>query len=143
MSTAVIETSPMQHLQHILEATTEVLNSLQLLESCRFGPSSVIDAAVADLTASMEALERLGPSGGHPSLGQLDAATDDAGHALCALIRNNVAKIREESLGVSLELRRLVADNRDVISIATGSAGTYDALGRTTSGQVRRTRGAM
>jgi hypothetical protein len=138
-----METAPLDHLQLVLGATTEVLNNLQLLDSCRYGPAPVIDAAVADLTASMARLDQLGPAGGNPALSQLEASTDDAGQALCMLIRNNVTRIREESSGLALELRRLVADTRDVISIATGSAGTYDALGRTTSGQVRRTRGAM
>ncbi|MCU1390005.1 MAG: hypothetical protein JWL72_3343, partial [Ilumatobacteraceae bacterium] len=55
----------------------------------------------------------------------------------------NAMRIAAESSGLSLELRRLLADTRDAIAIASGSTGMYDAYGRTTSGQLRRTRGTM
>jgi len=74
---------------------------------------------------------RLGPAAGRPPLSQVEEAADESGRMLCALIRQNVSRIGIESSGLSLELRRLLADTRDAIAIATGSAGTYDARGRT------------
>jgi hypothetical protein len=143
MSTAVLEVAPTAHLQEILQATNDVLGGLHLLESCCFGPPELIEAAAADLGASMDLLSRLGPSAGHPRLADLELVSDDAGRQLCDQIRLNVARIHDESSGLSLELRRLLADTRDAIAIATGSTGMYDARGRTTSGQFRRIRGTM
>lgn len=143
MSTAVLDMAPSAHLNDILEATSAVLGGLQLLESCCFGPAELIEAAAVDLSTSMQSLSRLGPAAGHPRLADLEQLSDDAGRQMCAQIRANVDRITIESSGLSLELRRLLADTRDAIAIATGSTGMYDALGRTTSGQLRRTRGTM
>jgi hypothetical protein len=143
MSTDTLERAPVSHLNVVLGATANVLNALDSMVSCRFGPAELIEAAVVDLSAAMSALDRLGPAGGHPRLREMESTGSDTDRSICALIRTNVARISEESAGLSLELRRMLADTRDVISIATGSAGTYDALGRTMSGQVRRTRGTM
>lgn len=143
MSTATLEIAPTAHLQEILRATNEVLSGLQLLESCCFGPTDLIEAAAADLSTSMDLLSRLGPAAGHPRLAELELVSDDTGRQLCDQIRLNVSHIASRSSGLSLELRRLLADTRDAIAIATGSTGMYDARGRTTSGQFRRVRGTM
>ena len=143
MSTAVLDIEQTDHLQAILDATAGVLSGLQLLDSCCFGPPDVIEAAAVDLGTSMDALARLGPANGRPALSELEAAADENGRVLCALIRHNATRIGIESSGLSLELRRLLADTRDAIAIATGSPGLYDALGRTTTGPLRRTRCTM
>jgi hypothetical protein len=143
MSTAVLEISPTAHLQEILQATNEVLSGLHLLDSCCFGPAELIEAAAADLGTSMQALSQLGPAAGHPRLAELELVSEETGRQLCDQIRLNVTRINAESSGLSLELRRLLADTRDAIAIATGSTGMYDARGRTTGGQLRRTRGTM
>ncbi|MCU1393240.1 MAG: hypothetical protein JWM34_1668 [Ilumatobacteraceae bacterium] len=142
-NTAVLDRAPSAHIHDILDATAQVLNNLQLLTACCFGPADVIEAAATDLGASMDALHRLGPANGLPSLIELEAECDDAGRLLCAQIRANVVRIATESSGLSLELRKLLADTRDAIAIASGSTGMYDARGRTTSGQLRRPRGTM
>ena len=143
MSTALLEVAPNTHIQAVLDATMGVLGGLQVLESCCFGPAELIEAAAVDLGACMDELARLGPNSGHPSLADLEQRSDDVGRQMCAQIRSNVSRITAESSGLSLELRRLLADTRDAIAIATGSTGMYDAYGRTTSGQLRRTRGTM
>lgn len=143
MNTALLEIAPSAHLQEILQATNEVLSGLHLLESCCFGPPDLIEAAAADLGTSMDMLSRLGPAAGHPRLAELELASDDTGRQVCDQIRLNVSRIATQSSGLSLELRRLLADTRDAIAIATGSTGMYDARGRTTSGQFRRIRGTM
>jgi hypothetical protein len=140
--------APLDQLHALIHATGEVLNQLELLESCRFGPAEIIEAAVIDLDDRMQALDQLGPRGGLPPLRALHdpAATGlDAALAnqLAATVRGNLDRIREGCVSLSLELRRLLADTREVVSVATGSAGTYDAHGRTTAGQVRRTRGLV
>jgi len=137
-----------EQLHALVHATGEVLNQLALLDSCRFAPASVIEAAVLDLDDRMHALDQLGPKGGLPPLRALHdpLATGpdaDLANTLAALVRGNLQRIREGCVALSLELRRLLADTRDVVSVATGSAGTYDAHGRTTAGQVRRTRGLV
>lgn len=143
MSSAVLELDRADHLRAILDATGGVLDGLQLLDSCCFGPPEVIEAAAIDLGAAMDALARLGPAGGLPPLEQLEAEAGEDGRVLCALIRQQAERITRESSGLSLELRRLLADTRDAIAIAAGSPGTYDAFGRTTAGPLRRTRCTM
>jgi hypothetical protein len=143
MSNAVLELEQTDHLRAILDATSGVLDGLQLLDSCCFGPPEVIEAAAVDLGLAMDALARLGPANGLPPLAQLEADAGEDGRVLCTLIRQQAARISLESSGLSLELRRLLADTRDAIAIATGSPGTYDALGRTTTGSLRRTRCTM
>ncbi len=141
-------TNPIEQLHALIQATGEVLNQLELLDACRFGPAGVVEAAVADLDDSLRALDQLGPKSGLPPLRALHdpRATGpdaDLANSLAAHVRRNLDRIREGSVSLSLELRRLLADTRDVVSVATGSAGTYDASGRTTAGQVRRTRGLV
>ena len=137
-----------EQLHALILATGEVLNQLELLDSCRFGPAEVVEAAVIDLDDRMSALDQLGPKGGHPPLRalhdpQATGPDADLANALAATVRHNLERIREGCVALSLELRRILADTRDVVSVATGSAGTYDAHGRTTAGQVRRTRGLV
>ncbi|MCU1368467.1 MAG: hypothetical protein JWN39_4106 [Ilumatobacteraceae bacterium] len=144
MSTAVLDIAPSARLNKILEATTNVLSGIQILESSCFGPAHLIEAAAVDLSVAMDTLANLGPAAGHPRLTELEEmCDDDTGRQVCAQIRLNAMRIAAESSGLSLELRRLLADTRDAIAIASGSTGMYDAYGRTTSGQLRRTRGTM
>jgi hypothetical protein len=147
--TGMTETmTPTEQLHALIYATGDVLNQLELLDSCRFGPAELVEAAVIDLDDRMQALDQLGPKGGLPPLRALHdpKATGpdaDLANSLAATVRRNLERIREGCVALSLELRRILADTRDVVSVATGSAGTYDAQGRTTAGQVRRTRGLV
>ncbi len=146
MITAVAELEPIEpaeHLIQILEATEQVLGSIQHLDASRCGPANLIEAAATDLAISMTTLAQLGPSGGHPTLQTLESSLGDRAGVIAAGIRQNVTRIREQCAGLSLELRRHLAECREVMSLATGSAGTYDALGRTTTGQMRRSRGSV
>jgi len=138
----------MEQLHALINATGDVLNQLELLDSCRFGPAQVVEAAVIDLDDRMQALDQLGPKGGLPPLRalhdpQATGPEADLANALAKTVRHNLERIREGCVALSLELRRLLADTREVVSVATGSAGTYDAHGRTTAGQLRRTRGLV
>jgi hypothetical protein len=137
-------------LHAMVRASAEVLNQIELLDSVRFGPAEIVEAATADLHDSLAALDALGPKGGLPALRALhdpyaDPATagPDAvlANTLAAKVRANLGQIRDSTAMLSLELRRLLTDTRDVVSMATGSAGTYDARGRTTVGDLRRNRG--
>lgn len=135
-----------EHLYELVRVSGEVLDHLTLLDSCRFGPATVVQAAVADLQTRVDALAMLGPKGGMPSLSSLHdperlGADADLAAVLAANVRGNVRRIGEQSAALSLELRQLLADTRDVVAVATGSAGTYDATGRTTVGDLRRARG--
>jgi hypothetical protein len=148
LPTAATPIAPLDQLHALIHATGEVLNQLELLESCRFGPAEIIEAAVIDLDDRMQALDQLGPRGGLPPLRALhdpNAAGPDAelANQFAGTVRGNLERIRTGCVSLSLELRRLLADTRDVVSVATGSAGTYDAHGRTTAGEVRRTRGLV
>jgi len=139
---------PIEHLHALIRATADVLNQIEQLDACRFGPAEIVEAGVADLHESLHALDQLGPKAGLPSLRALhdpNASGPDAdlANTLAAKVRLNLKRIREGSSALSLEMRRLLTDTRDVVSMATGSAGTYDMQGRTTSGQVRRTRGVV
>ena len=131
------------HLQKIADASVDVLQELRLLDSCRFGPAPVIETQAAQLGLRLVALDSLGPSSGFSSLSMIEAAGDVHERALVEMIRQNLSRIRTESAALSLELRKLLTDTRQVISIATGSNGTYDAAGRTTNGEFRRTRAVM
>ena len=131
-----------RHLETVLTAVTEVSTTVQLLAACRYAPAEVIEAAVSDLAISLRAMNALGPAGGQRSIGEIRAETDHLDDpriaALLAAIARTTDTIELDSEHLSLELRRLMADLRDVVSIGTGSTGTYDALGRTTLGDHRR-----
>lgn len=140
--------TPIEQLHALVQATADVVNQLELLDSCRFGPPEIVEAAVADVHDSLHQLDQLGPKAGLPPLRALhdpraSGGEADLANALAATVRLNLERIREASSSLSLEMRRLLADTRDVVSMATGGAGTYDAYGRTTAGQVRRTRGLV
>lgn len=146
--TTTVTMAATEQLHALVNATGDVLNQLELLDSCRFGPAEVVEAAVIDLDDRMQALDQLGPKGGLPPLRALHdphatGPEADLANALATTVRRNLERIREGCVALSLELRRLLADTREVVSVATGSAGTYDAHGRTTAGQLRRTRGLV
>ncbi|MCE9620963.1 MAG: hypothetical protein K8R99_01310 [Actinomycetia bacterium] len=129
----------------LVHATGEVLDHLRLLDSCRYGPAEVVQAAVADLRVAVEALGHVGGLGDATTLRRLQEATQgrsdaELGTSLATMVRNNVRRIGEQSALLSLELRHLLADTREVVSIATGGAGTYDSHGYTTVGELRRQR---
>lgn len=143
-----VEGPELQQLHALVDATAQVIDHLTLLDSCRYGPASVVHAAVADLQVRLDALSQLGPRGGLVTLSALHdperCGTDhELAVILAATVRGNVGRIARQSAALSLELRQLLADTRDVVSVATGSAGTYDAQGRTTIGELRRARGFL
>lgn len=134
------------HLRALVEATEAVLVRIELLDSCRFGPVAVVDAGIADLEAGLVALDGLIARPCDRSLSAIAARLPDGpegalGAQLVATTRSNVARIRERSRALHLELRRMMADTRAVVSLASGGAGTYDATGQTAIGQLRRGRG--
>jgi hypothetical protein len=131
------------HLRSIVDATNEVMEHLELLDSCRFGPPAVLEAAVADLRVRLAVLERRSPQGTGVTIAEMIAASGpeiDTATALADTVRANVARIHERSAAVVLELQRLAADTQDVVSSTAGGAGTYDATGRTPVGGLRRDR---
>ena len=130
-------------LRSIVDATNDVMEHLELLDSCRFGPPDVLEAAVADLRVRLAVLEQRSPQAMGVSIAELVAAAGADGGIATALadsLRANVAHIHERSAAVVLELQRLAADTQDVVSSTTGGAGTYDATGRTPAGGLRRDR---
>jgi hypothetical protein len=136
-------TDAIGHLRSIVDATNDVMEHLELLDSCRFGPPAVLEAAVADLRMRLALLEQRSPQGTGVSIAAMVAAAGpdlDTASALADTVRANVARIHERSATVVLELRRLAADTQDVVSSTAGGAGTYDATGRTPAGGLRRDR---
>jgi hypothetical protein len=138
-------TDAVGHLRSIVDATNDVMEHLELLDSCRFGPPAVLEAAVADLRLRLAVLEQRSPQGTGVTISEMVAtaaagAAADAASALAHTVRANVARIHERSAAVVLELRRLAADTQDVVSSTAGGAGTYDATGRTPAGGLRRDR---
>jgi hypothetical protein len=123
-------------------ATTAVLTELRGLEAVKYGPAELVRAAAGELAGALVHLESLGPAGGHPPLAAIEADHPELA-TQCAAIRADAKQIAIERDRLALELRRLLADMREVMSITTRSAGTYDAAGRTTSGSLRRTRAAL
>jgi hypothetical protein len=138
-------TDAVGHLRSIVDATNDVMEHLELLDSCRFGPPAVLEAAVADLRLRLAVLEQRSPQGTGVTISEMVAtaaagADADTASALADTVRANVARIHERSAVVVLELRRLAADTQDVVSSTAGGAGTYDATGRTPTGGLRRDR---
>jgi hypothetical protein len=136
-------TDSIGHLRSIVDATHDVMEHLELLDSCRFGPPAVLEAAVADLRMRLAVLEQRSPQGTGVSIAAMVAAAGsdvDVASALADTVRANVARIHERSAAVVLELQRLAADTQDVVSSTAGGAGTYDATGRTRAGGFRRDR---
>lgn len=135
------------HLDHVLVAVSQVSTAVQLLAACRYAPSAVIEAAVTDLADALRGLQVLGPAGGRRPLGEIEADLPDTSDprigALRTAIRRSAHDIDAASQDLSLELRRLLADLRDVVSLGTGSSGTYDSHGRTTLGEHRRRHAVM
>jgi hypothetical protein len=56
-------------------------------------------------------------------------------------LRAATARVELESETLTLELTETMADLEEVERIAVGSPGTYDALGRSAAGALRRVRG--
>jgi hypothetical protein len=136
-------TDAVGHLRSIVDATNDVMEHLELLDSCRFGPPAVLEAAVADLRVRLATLEQRSPQGTGVTMSDMVAAAGadtDTAAALAQTVRANVVRIHERSAVVVLELRRLAADTQDVVSSTAGGAGTYDATGRTPAGGLRRDR---
>jgi hypothetical protein len=135
------------HLDQVLVAVSQVSTAVQLLAACRYAPSAVIEAAVTDLADALRGLQVLGPAGGRRPLVEIEADLPDTSdpriEALRTAIRRAARDIDVASQDLSLELRRLLADLRDVVSLGTGSSGTYDSLGRTTLGDHRRRHAVM
>ncbi|HEY4332201.1 MAG TPA: hypothetical protein VGM78_06515 [Ilumatobacteraceae bacterium] len=138
---AVID--PADHIRQIFSTTTEVLGAIQTLDASRCGPAPMIEVAATELAVSMTNLAQLGPSGGFPSLSMLEQSAGAPSMSISAGIRQNVARIREQCASLTLELRRHLAECRDILVIATGAPGTYDSMGRTTTGDMRRVRGSV
>jgi hypothetical protein len=131
------------HLRSLVAATNDVMEHLELLDSCRFGPPAVLEAAVADLRLRLAVMEQRSPKGTGVTMAEMVATSGDDGGVAAALadtVRANVARIHERSSTVVLELQRLAADTQDVVSSTAGGAGTYDANGRTPAGGLRRDR---
>jgi hypothetical protein len=135
------------HLDQVHVAVSQVSTAVQLLAACRYAPSAVIEAAVTDLADALRGLQVLGPAGGRRPLVEIEAELPDTSDpripALRTAIRRATTDIETASQDLSLELRRLLADLRDVVSLGTGSSGTYDSLGRTTLGEHRRRHAVM
>jgi hypothetical protein len=130
-------------LRSIVDATNDVMEHLELLDSCRFGPPAVLEAAVVDLRVRLAVLEQRSPKGTGVTIAAMVAAAGpdiDTASTLAGTVRANVARIHERSAAVVLELQRLAADTQDVVSSTSGGAGTYDASGRTPAGGLRRDR---
>ncbi|MBI4885076.1 MAG: hypothetical protein HY826_13580 [Actinobacteria bacterium] len=130
----------------LVQATSEVREHLDLVDSARFGNAIVLQAAVADLEGCVEALAEFAGGSRLPSLRALEQTVSNTPNrelamSLASTVRSNIRRISEQSDALAIELRQLLADTRDVLSVATGSTGTYDSHGRTTVGQLRRDRG--
>ena len=114
-------------------AADDLLLHLQLALAASYGPTAIIDAAMADVTMRAEALARADAVCRRytaPTLG-------DAGPRL----RGTVEAVERQARELALELARRRADIDEVLRHAAGSPGTYDALGRTTPNAARRPRG--
>ena len=136
-------TDAVGHLRSIVDATNDVMEHLELLDACRFGPPPVLEAAVADLRVRLAMLEQRSPQGTGVTIAEMIAASGPemgTATALADTLRANVGRIHERSAAVVLELQRLAADTQDVVSSTAGGAGTYDATGRTPVGGLRRDR---
>jgi len=135
-------------------AADDLLLHLQLARAASYGPTAVIDAAMADVAARAEALARADAAcrqatrppvaTSAPRLTDiLEVAPgaaprlDDAGRRL----RSTVEAVERQAEELALELARRRADIDEVLRHAAGSPGTYDASGRTTPGAPRRPRG--
>jgi hypothetical protein len=135
-------------------AADDLLLHLQLAHAASYGPTAIIDAAMADVAARADALARADdacrraatPEGaGHPRrltdlvevAPEAGPVLDDAGRHL----RETVQAVERQAQELALELARRRADIDEVLRHAAGSPGTYDASGRTTPGAPRRPRG--
>lgn len=135
-----------ERLRALVGATGNVLDLIDLLDACRYGPPPVIEAATTDLRQGLQQLDAVMQSTGgglRAITTRLSAGPDHRlGTLMAATVRTNVRQIRERTAGLHLELRRMLADTRSVIAVATGSSGTYDATGQTAAAPLRRDRGS-
>lgn len=135
-------------------AAEELLLHLQLASAAAFGPTTVIEAAMADVAGSADALagadaerrQAMAAAGidGTLSLRTLSASVPE-GPALAAAgdhLRDVLSRIERESGRLALELARRRADIDEVLRQAAGSPGIYDATGRTAATAGRRPRAA-
>lgn len=130
-------------------AAEDLLTHLRLATAATFGPTAVIEAAMADVAGSADRLaeadaQRRSTVDPAAPLQQMAAASPD-GPALLAAgdrLRQVLLSIERESGRLALELARRRADIDEVLRQQAGSPGIYDASGRTTLGTGRRSRGA-
>jgi hypothetical protein len=138
-------------------AADDLLLHLQLAHAASYGPSALVDAAMADVGTRADALARadaacrgaIGPlveaeHGSYARLADVLAAMPEAEPVLTQArtrLRSTVEAIEGEVQELALELARRRADIDEVLRHAAGSPGTYDALGRTSPGAPRRPRG--
>lgn len=140
----MIPSDPLDHLQALAAAGADVLDHLDLLASCRFGPPATLEAAVDDLRGRLATLDSLSPRSTGLSIDALvERAADHEALArtLAVSVRSTVRQIHEQSGALALELRRALADTSGVVATAVGGAGTYDSAGRSQPGPLRRPRG--
>jgi hypothetical protein len=139
-------------------AADDLLLHLQLAHAASYGPSAVVDAAMADVATRADALARADAAcrraaapvlatgdEGPGRLADVLAGLPDAEAAIPdarARLRSTVESIEQRAHELALELARRRADIDEVLRHAAGSPGTYDALGRTSPGAARRPRGA-
>ncbi len=133
------------HLDALVAASNDLLERVRLVAACSVAPAEVLDAAVADMNASAEAMRALGVPPGARSLDDLAGAAPapqaaqlrHRGDALRATLRS----VETESAALALELARRRSDTEEVVRVGTGSTGIYDASGRTATALRRRMRG--
>lgn len=112
-------------------AADDLLLHLQLANAASYGPTAVIDAAMADVTARADALATIAKT-----LPERSAQPPDAAPRL----RETLLAIERQAQRLALELADRRADIDEVLRHAAGSPGIYDASGRTAPGAARRPR---
>jgi hypothetical protein len=136
-------------------AADDLLLHLQLALAASYGPTAVIDAAMADVGTRADALARadaacrrvaaplIEAGTGEPQrLADVLAAVPDLDLAAAgARLRSTVEAIERHAQELALELAGRRADIDEVLRHAAGSPGIYDALGRTSPSAARRPRG--
>jgi hypothetical protein len=163
MTTAVLE-SDVNRLAACLGEYCNLLDELaaklQLLGACQHGPVELVEAATSDLITMLQRVERVDRErrdsvrglAEHLGMDPDRMRLEDVISAVVATqameltlhrnrLRSATERIEYESKALTLELGRTMADLEEVERIASGSPGTYDALGRASGGALRRVRG--
>lgn len=133
-------------------AADDLLLHLHLAAAASYGPTGVIDAAMADVASRADALAAADAAcraAGGPRLADVippDEATqlEHDAHALDVAgerLTRTIEAIEQASQHLALELARRRADIDEVLRQAAGSPGIYDAFGRTSPSAARRPRG--